>query len=96
MCLVKYIHTAHYDPRRITKAGKVFGYLLDFEDIKFPVKIKDTHKIEKSYCISIIVFRYENKVKYPIYESKKCFGENNADLLMIREEGKIVCSYQRF
>ena len=39
---------------------------LDFEDIKFPVKIKDIHEIEE---------------KHPTYISKKCYEDKLADLL---------------
>ena len=38
---------ANHNPRRITKADKDFPKGLDFKDIKFPVKIRDTYKIEK-------------------------------------------------
>ena len=39
--------------------------------LKFPVKTRDIHKIEKKNSIIISGFAYENKVKYPIYLSKK-------------------------
>ena len=44
--------------------------LLNFEDIKFPVKTRHIHKIEKKKRIGISVFGYESKVKYQIYVSK--------------------------
>ena len=47
----------------------------------FPVKIRDTHKIENKDSIGIGVFQYENKKKYPIYVSKKCCQEKYIDLL---------------
>ena len=34
---------------------------------KFPVKVRDIHKIEKKNSISISVVDYEKKKKYPIY-----------------------------
>ena len=70
-CIVRYVHPADHDPRRITKADKDFAKKLDFKDIKFPVKIRAIHKIEEKYSIGISVFGYENKEKYPIYVSKK-------------------------
>ena len=70
----------------ILKVDKLFGDELDFEDIKFAVKIKDIHKIEKKNSISISVFGYENKVKYQIYMSKKCFHVIHIDSLLIGEE----------
>ena len=60
---------------------------LDFKDIKFPVKTRDIHRIEKK-IISISVFGYENKEKYPIYVSKKCCEEKHIDLLLIGEGEK--------
>ena len=55
----------------IPKADKDFEKKLDFKDIKFPLKIRDIHKIEKKNCIGISVFGYENKEKRPISVSKK-------------------------
>ena len=57
-------------------------------DIKFPVKIKDIHKIEKKYSISISVIRYENKEKHAIYVSKKRCEEKHLKLLLMGEGEK--------
>ena len=48
-CFARYLHLADHNPRRITKADRDFAKKkkLDFKDIKFPVKIRDIHKIEK-------------------------------------------------
>ena len=70
-CLVRYLNSADHKPRRITKTDKDFAKRLDFKDIKFPVKIRNIHKIEKKNSIGIRVFGYGNKEKYPIYASKK-------------------------
>ena len=48
-----------------------FARELDFKDIKFPVQIRDIYKVEKKNCITISVFGYEHKEKYPIYVSKQ-------------------------
>ena len=56
----------------MTKTDKDFSKGLDFKDIKFPVKTRGTHEIEKKISICISVFGYENKEKYLIYVSKKC------------------------
>ena len=45
-------------------------------------------RLEKKIPISISVFGYENKEKYPIYVSKKCYKEKHADLLFIRKGQK--------
>ena len=39
--LLKYLHLANHHPARIRKADRSFGDELDFEDIKFPIKIRD-------------------------------------------------------
>ena len=41
------------NPARIRKIDKYFSSELHFKDIKFPIKIRDIHKIEKKNCISI-------------------------------------------
>ena len=68
-CLGRYLNPADHNPKRITKTDKDFPKRLDFNDIKFPVKIRDIRKIENKNFISISVFGYENKEKYPIYVS---------------------------
>ena len=96
-CLVKYLKPADHNPRRTTKADEDFAKRFDFNDIKFPLKTRDIHKIEKRNSIAISVFGYENKEKYPIYVSKKRCEENHVDLLLIREgEKKALFSYQIF
>ena len=87
--IVRYLNPADCNLARITKADKEFAKKIDFKDIKFPVKIRDIHKIEKKNSIDISVFGYENKERHPIYISKKCCEEKHVDLLIIREEGKI-------
>ena len=46
--LVRYLNPADHHPARITKADKDFAKKLDFKDLKFPVKVKDIHKIEET------------------------------------------------
>ena len=67
--MVRYLNPVNCNPVGITKTDKDFAKKLDFKDIKFPVKTRDIHKIEKNNSIGISVFGYENKVKYPIYVS---------------------------
>ena len=56
--------------------------------IKFPVKVRNIHKIEKKNSVGISVFSYENKEKHPIYVSKKCFEEKHVDLLQVDKKDK--------
>ena len=81
--LVRNLNPAEHYPRRITKADKDFAKRLDFKDMKFPVKIRDIHKIEKKNSINISVFGYENKEKHPIYVSKQFCEKKHVDLLLI-------------
>ena len=72
-CLVRYLYTADYHPARIREVGKLHGDKLDFKHIKFLIKIRDIHKIEKKTSIGISVFVYENNKKYLIYVSRNTF-----------------------
>ena len=88
LSLVRYLNPASHHLARITKVDRDFTEKLDFKDLKFPIKIRDIHKIEKKNSIGISVFGYENKGKHPIYVSKNCCEEKHVDLLLIGEEGK--------
>ena len=46
-CLIRYGNPADHHPTKITKADKDFAKMLDFKDIKFPIKVRHIHKIEK-------------------------------------------------
>ena len=68
-CLVRYL--------RIRKVDRLSGDETNFIYIKFLVKIKDIQKVKKrKNSISISVFGYENKKKYPIYVSKNVLKKN--------------------
>ena len=88
-CLVRYLNPRDHRQARIAKTDKDFAKRLDFKDIKFQLKIRDIHKIEKNNFVGINVLAcYENKEKHPIYESKKCCEEKHVDLLLIGEGEK--------
>ena len=55
--LVRYLYPADHHLATITKADNDFARELDFKDIKFSVKIRDIHKIEKksSSLVSSVV-----------------------------------------
>ena len=84
-CLVRY-----FNPEKLTKADKDFANMLDFKDVNFPVKIRDSIKIEKKNSIGISVFDYGNKEKYQIYVLKQCCEEKLVDLLLIGEREKNI------
>ena len=84
-----YLHPAEDNLRKITRADKDFAKKHDFEDIKFQSKLETFTKLQKNFFINISIFRYENKEKYPIYVSKKCFEETHVDLLLKGKKGKM-------
>ena len=45
--IVRYLNPANHHPARITKGDKNFAKKIDFKDVKYLVKIRDIHKIEK-------------------------------------------------
>ena len=88
-CLVRYLHPADHNPRRIIKAYKDFAKRLDFKDIKF---------LEKSNSIGINIFGYENMEKYPTYVSKKKMLWRQVCWFIIdsRRIKTTLCSYESF
>ena len=53
---VRYLNHANHHIAKIKKADKDFTKKIDFKDIKFEVKIRDTHKIGKKRIPSALVF----------------------------------------
>ena len=73
---------------KLQETDKDFTKRFDFKSIKLPLKTRDILKTEKKNSIGINVFGYQNKVKYPIYVSKKCCGDKHVELLLTGEEEK--------
>ena len=68
--------SCNHNPARITKADKDFAKKNDFKSAKFLSKLETFGKWKKKKnSISISIFGYENKEKYPTYVSKKCCEE---------------------
>ena len=81
-----YLHPAYHHLARIRKVDK--GFRVNLKDIKFLIKIRDTHKIEeKNNCISTSTFGYKKKEKYQIYVSINTF-KRHVHFLLIAEEEK--------
>ena len=53
-CLGRYLNPVDHNPRRITKADRDFAMILDFKDIKLPVKIKDIQKSKKRITLELV------------------------------------------
>ena len=56
----------------------------------FPIKSANIYKIDKKNSISINVFGYENKEKYPIFFLIQCCEEKHAELLLMGEGEKHI------
>ena len=83
-CLVRYLNPANHHPARITKADKNSTNRLDFKDIKFPVKMRGNHKIEKKKRIplALVFLAMKIKKKHSIYVSKQCCEEKKHYVLI--------------
>ena len=68
---------------------------IDYGGIKFPFSNTNYCRIERQNNICINVFCYENGLTFPVYLSDQKF-RNSMDLLLIPDENKSHCVYQRF
>ena len=70
--MVRYLHPAYHNLKKITKPDKEFSKTLDFKDMKFPVKVKDIQKFDKKtilYLLAFLVMKIKKKNR--IYVSRK-------------------------
>ena len=83
-CHIRHLNPQDKDPQRIKKTDKQYIEKLDYSSIEFPVTVKQINKIEKQNNISINLFGYEEKQKFPIYISKEKY-QDHMELLLITE-----------
>ena len=81
-CLIRYLNPVNHHPAKIRKVDKLFADELDLEDIKFPVKVKDVHKIEKRILLALVLLVMKAKKNLV---SRNTF-EKHIDLLSIEEK----------
>ena len=62
-CLVRYSKHADHNFKRITESHNNFVKRLCFKDVKFPVKTRGIHKIEKKRIPLVLVFLTMRKKK---------------------------------
>ena len=96
-CLVRYLHPADHNPRRITKANKDFAKKLDFKDIKFPVKIRDIQVIEKKNLtqLAFLVMKTRQNIQ-SVYQKNVVKKKTCWFITDRRRRQKALCSYHRF
>ena len=86
LCYFRHITPVEIHPERISKEDKELTKELNYDDdVDFPVQEKDFSEIETKYYICINVFRYENRLIFPIYVSDQK-SENAMDLLLVIED----------
>ena len=86
-CHVRHLNPVSDHASRIKRVDKKFVDALDYDNIKFPVKVKDVGVTEDKNEICINIFSYEEKIVCPIYVSKKEY-DDCMNLLMIHEGDK--------
>ena len=79
----------HPTERNTERIGKYVEYAneLTFEDITFPVKIKDIHRFEIQNKISVNVLGFEKGNLYPVHVTKERF-DRHVDLLLLSDGKK--------
>ena len=93
-CHVRHLNPVSDNVSRIKRVDRKIADTLDYDDVKFPVKIKDVGAIEDKNDICVNVFSYENKIVCPVYASKKDYSDC-MNLLMINEGDKSHYVYVR-
>ena len=82
--------------KELKKTDKSFVAKLNYDNIEFPVSIKQYNKIETQNSININVFGYEKKQPYPFYVSKEKFDDVLNLLLISENENKHYCLIKDF
>ena len=98
-CHIRHLNPRNDNPQRIKKTDKAFVKQLNYDNIEFPVSVKQYNKIETQNNININVFGYENKQTYPIYVSKEKFDDVLNLLLISDDENKhyvYIKNFNRF
>ena len=96
--MLRNLHPADYNPARIKKFDKDFAREPYFKDIKFRVKIRDIHNVERKHCMNNVVFGYVNKKRYPIHmliyygSEKKVKSIMILSTILLTHSCMIVCS----
>ena len=76
-CLIKYLRPADYHPERNRKIAKLSGDELDFQDMKFLVKIKDINKIEKRILSPLVILIMKIRKNIQSIYQKICYEEKH-------------------
>ena len=80
-CHLAYLFPAKQNPNRVSHYRSHIGSV-NYDGIKFPVSIKQIHKIEEQNDIRFNIFGYENDTICPLYISRKVC-ERTCEMLSI-------------
>ena len=94
-CHIRHLNPQDKDPQRVKKTDKEFISQLDYNNVEFPVCVKDYHKVEKQNNIKINVFGYGNSEPFPIYISKERYNDV-MNLLLIKDHYVLIYDFNRF
>ena len=84
-CHVRHINPVKIHPERFRQTDKELVNDLDYDGFKVLVREKDFSKIQTKNNININLFRYKNRLVFPIYISDQKF-ENLMELLLVIDE----------
>ena len=75
--MVRYLHPADHNPKRNRKVDKLYGDILDFKDIKFSVKVRDVHKIERKIPLELVFLVIKIRKNIQSMRQKKYCQDKN-------------------
>ena len=89
-CIARALNPVERNPKRITPILRLQAEKLNWEGLKFPMELKDIHRVETLNEICINVLGYE-EVVYPLRVSKKKYKDHVNLLLISQGEKKHYC-----
>ena len=89
----KYLNPADHHPATIKKVGRIFECKLDFKNIKFSIKYRDIHRIERKITASVLAFLFMKKRKNRCFMCQKMLTKNMLIHYCQKKRQKALCSY---
>ena len=96
--MVRYLHLADYNPKRIWKVDKLYGDKLDFKDIiNFLSELKIFSKLKQRIPLALVflVMKIRKNVQ-SMHVSITCWRIAQWFIIDRWRRKKALCSYQRF
>ena len=96
---MRHLNPQEKDQYRIKKSDKEMITKLDYNNIEFPVSLKQINKIEKQNNINVNILGYDDKQVFPLYISNEKFDDHMEVLLFSEKENKhyiLIKDFNRF